>query len=142
MADARDLSEGPGLQDFMGGLEVEEPDWIHIKTDRNHVDPPVDIGAVREAVIDNLMLVEDPEIPINIYDLGLIYDLDVSADGSVRVLMTLTAPNCPVAGSLPEMVRKGVLNVPGTTGCEVDLTWDPPWSPEKASEDARLALGF
>ena len=142
MPPVRNFVEEPQLQDFMTGLDVVEPDWVHVKTAQDAAGAPVDVEAVREGIVDNLMLIYDPEIPVNIYDLGLIYRLDVRPDGHVDVQMTLTAPNCPVAGSLPAMVEKGVLNVPGTTSCAVELTWDPPWSIEKASEDARLALGF
>ena len=133
---------GPGLQQFMPELTIEQPDWVHVKPAGAEPDGPIDVDAVKEAIVDNLMLVKDPEIPINIYDLGLIYRLDVSGDGAVNVLMTLTAPNCPVAGSMPGLVEEGVLNVPGTRSCRVELTWEPPWDPSMASEDARIALGF
>ena len=99
-------------------------------------------SAAKSAIIDNLTLIHDPEIPINIYDLGLIYGLEVTADGAAKVTMTLTAPNCPVAGSMPAMVEKGVMNVPGIRQAEVELTWEPAWTIEKASEDARFALGM
>ncbi|WP_373683766.1 iron-sulfur cluster assembly protein [Mycobacterium sp. KBS0706] len=92
--------------------------------------------------MDNLTLVFDPELPVNIVELGLIYRVDVSPDGKVGIDMTLTAPNCPVAGSMPVMVERGALSVPGVTEAKVTLTWDPPWSIERASEDARLALGM
>ena len=133
---------GPGLQQCMPDLTIEQPDWVHVKPAGAQPDGPIDVDAVKEAIVDNLMLVKDPEIPINIYDLGLIYRLDVSADGAVDVLMTLTAPNCPVAGSMPGLVEEGVLHVPGTRSCRVELTWEPPWDPSMASEDARIALGF
>ena len=135
-----DTPRDPTLADFMPALQMEEPEWIHERTPFNTVEPPIDIEATRQAIIDNLTQILDPEIPVNLYDLGLIYDLDVNSDGAVKVVMTLTAPNCPVAGSMPAMVEKGVKNVPGVTACTVDLTWDPPWSIEMASEDARLAL--
>lgn len=142
MAPARNFIDGPDLQQFMGGFDVVEPDWVHVKSPAPAGSGPVDVEVLRERILDNLMLIHDPEIPINIYDLGLIYRLDVRPDGHVDVVMTLTAPNCPVAGSLPPMVEKGVMNVPGTTSCNVELTWDPPWSIDMASEDARLALGY
>ena len=133
---------GPGLDIFMPDLTIERPDWVHVKTGGAEPEGPIDVDAVKEAIVDNLTLIKDPEIPINIYDLGLIYQLDVLPDGAVDVLMTLTAPNCPVAGSMPGLVEEGVLNVPGTRSCRVELTWEPPWDPSKASEDARIALGF
>ena len=138
----RPYPAGPDLDHFMTGLEIEEPDWVHVRGPGAAEAGPIDVEAVKEAIVDNLMMVHDPEIPINIYDLGLIYDLDVTPDGDAHVVMTLTAPNCPVAGSMPAVVERGVMNVPGIRKCHVELTWDPPWSMEMASEDARLALGF
>jgi len=97
---------------------------------------------VREAVIEVLRTVYDPEIPVNIYELGLVYDVDVDASGKVMVRMTLTSPGCPVAGSLiPEVEGKARL-VPGVTGAKVELVWDPPWDPSKMSEAAKLQLGM
>ncbi len=98
--------------------------------------------SLREAVIRALRTVYDPEIPVNIYDLGLIYGLDVDASGVVSIQMTLTAPNCPVAGSLPAQVEARVRSVAGVTGARVELVFDPPWSPARMSESARLALGI
>ena len=98
--------------------------------------------AAFEAVEAGLRTVFDPEIPVNIYDLGLIYDCDVAADGSVKINMSLTAPGCPVAGTLPGEVAKAVAEVEGSGEVEVKLVWEPPWSPERMSEDARLALGM
>jgi FeS assembly SUF system protein len=132
----------PGLDAFMPDIGMEEPDWIHVKAPGGDPAGPHDPADLKEAIIDNLTQIHDPEIPVNIWDLGLIYELDVDDAGHAKVIMTLTAPNCPVAGSMPKMVEKGVRNVPGITGCDLELTWDPPWSLEKASEDARLALGM
>ncbi|TSD84835.1 DUF59 domain-containing protein [Mycobacterium sp. KBS0706] len=125
-----------------GTLDLPEPDWIHVRTPLSKVSYPLDVEATRSAVMDNLTLVFDPELPVNIVELGLIYRVDVSPDGKVGIDMTLTAPNCPVAGSMPVMVERGALSVPGVTEAKVTLTWDPPWSIERASEDARLALGM
>lgn len=99
-------------------------------------------GALRERVIDALREVYDPEIPVNIYDLGLIYDLDIDDHGQVAIRMTLTAPGCPVAQTFPAQVAQAVESVQGVSGCCVDLTWEPPWTPERASEAARLQLGL
>lgn len=131
--------DGLGLKDFMPSLSMSEPDWVHQKTAEtaDSTRPP---DQVREAVIDNLSLIMDPEIPINIYELGLIYGVDVSEAGDVAIEMTLTAPNCPVADAMPDIVKRGALQVPGVKSCTVSLTWDPPWSIDKASEDAQLAL--
>jgi FeS assembly SUF system protein len=93
-------------------------------------------------VIEMLSTVTDPEIPVNIYELGLIYDVVVSADGDVQVTMTLTTPNCPVAESMPGEVENKVGTVPGVRGVAVELVWDPPWTPDRMSEAAKLELGF
>ncbi|MGE5468524.1 MAG: SUF system Fe-S cluster assembly protein [Ignavibacteria bacterium] len=93
-------------------------------------------------VIEALRGVFDPEIPVNIYDLGLIYELDVASDGYVAIRMTLTAPGCPVAQTFPGVVANAVRDVAGVTEVEVELVWDPPWSRERMSEAARLQLGM
>lgn len=99
-------------------------------------------GDLYESVIAALKDIFDPEIPVNIYDLGLIYGVDVDADGAVTVTMTLTTPHCPVAESMPGEVELRVGAVPGVRDCEVNLVWDPPWDPAKMSDEARLELGM
>ncbi len=99
-------------------------------------------GDLYEAVIAALKDIFDPEIPVNIYDLGLIYGVDVADDGGVAVTMTLTTPHCPVAESMPGEVELRVSAVPGVRDCEVNLVWDPPWDPAKMSDEARLELGM
>lgn len=96
----------------------------------------------RDVLIEVLRTVYDPEIPINIYDLGLIYRLDVDDQGRVEVEMTLTAPACPVAGTLPGEVGRVIDAVPGVTEATVRLVWSPPWSKERMSEEALLQLGL
>jgi FeS assembly SUF system protein len=96
--------------------------------------------AGEEAVVEALRRVFDPEIPVNIYDLGLIYDLKIRDNGDVDVVMTLTAPACPVAGSLPQEVADIVAAVEGVGEVGVTITWDPPWTPANMSEVARVAL--
>jgi len=86
--------------------------------------------------------VYDPEIPVNIYELGLIYAIDIGDDGSVKVEMTLTAPACPSAQELPIQVRDAVMAVPGVCGCEVETVWDPPWDPSRMTDEARLQLNM
>ena len=93
-------------------------------------------------VIAAIATVFDPEIPVNIYELGLIYAVDLHDDGRVKVEMTLTAPGCPSAQELPVQVRDAVLTVSGVRGCEVETVWDPPWDPSRMSEDARLSLNM
>ncbi len=95
-----------------------------------------------DAVIAAIGNVYDPEIPVNVYELGLIYTIDIHDDGRVKVEMTLTAPACPSAQELPEQVRESIMAVPGVTGCEVEVVWDPPWDATRMSEEARLALNM
>ena len=96
----------------------------------------------REAVIEALRTVYDPEIPVNIYELGLIYDLRLPGAGVVEIDMTLTAPGCPVAGEMPDMVKEAVELVPGVSSVKVELVWEPPWDPSRMSEIARLETGM
>tara|TARA_B100002052_G_C15633996_1_gene485323 strand:+ start:312 stop:725 length:414 start_codon:yes stop_codon:yes gene_type:complete len=98
--------------------------------------------ASDEAIVKALRTVHDPEIPVNIYDLGLIYDTERLEDGDVRILMTLTAPACPVAGEMPYDVAAAVSGVDGVGEVEVVLTWEPPWTQEKMTEDAKLILNI
>ncbi len=98
--------------------------------------------SIEQLVIEQLKTIFDPEIPVNIYDLGLIYKLEVSTNNEVRVLMTLTAPNCPVADSLPEEVMEKLKAIPGVESVEVNLTFDPPWSEENLTDEARLEMGL
>jgi FeS assembly SUF system protein len=93
-------------------------------------------------IIEAISTIFDPEIPVNIYELGLIYDLHITADDCVRVEMTLTSPACPVAGSLPGEVEQKVREVEGVQEVALELVWDPPWTPDRMSEAARLELGF
>ncbi len=93
-------------------------------------------------VIAALRTVYDPEIPVNIFDLGLVYKLAIAQDGIVSITMTLTAPGCPVAEEMPGMLRDAVLPVEGVEQVDVDITWDPPWTTQSMTEDARLALGM
>jgi FeS assembly SUF system protein len=102
----------------------------------------IDPEVLREQVIDALREVYDPELPVNIYDLGLIYTCEVDDQGRVVVEMTLTAPGCPVAQTFPYSVECAVRAVPGVTSAHVELVWEPPWTQERMSETARLQLGF
>jgi FeS assembly SUF system protein len=98
--------------------------------------------TLKDQIVAALKKVYDPEMPVNIYELGLIYGLDVDQSGRTRVTMTLTAPNCPVAGTLPGEVERAVRAVPGVNGVALELTFDPPWSKDRMSEAAKLALGI
>jgi len=97
---------------------------------------------LKDRIIETLKSIYDPEIPVDIYELGLIYDIEVSEDGDAVVTMTLTTPHCPVAESMPSEVEMRVLSVPGVRDAEVKLVWDPPWDPSKMTDEARLELGM
>ncbi len=93
-------------------------------------------------IIDKLKTVYDPEIPVNIYDLGLIYNISIDEQSVAHITMTLTAPNCPVAETLPVEVEETVMTIEGIEGCKVEITFDPPWTKDMMSEEAMLDLGF
>lgn len=95
-----------------------------------------------EQIVDACRTVYDPEIPVNIYELGLIYTIEINDQNEVRVIMTLTAPGCPVAGDMPGWVADAVEPIPGVKQVDVELTWEPPWGMEMMSDEARLELGF
>ncbi len=99
-------------------------------------------GSIYDGVVEALKEIFDPEIPVNIYDLGLIYGVDVTGDGEVKVTMTLTTPHCPVAESMPGEVELRVSAVPGVRDAEVNLVWDPPWDMSNMSDEAKLELGM
>jgi FeS assembly SUF system protein len=97
---------------------------------------------LKNRIVDAIKTVYDPEIPINIWEVGLIYEVDVDDDGAAHVVMTLTSPHCPVAESLPGEVEEKVASVEGVSSARVEITWDPPWDPEMLSEAAKLELGM
>ena len=100
------------------------------------------MSDLKESIIEELKKIYDPEIPVNIYELGLIYKIQVNDDKKVVVEMTLTSPNCPVAESLPKMVKDNILKVDGVKDVDLKLVWDPPWSKDKMSEAAKLELNL
>ncbi len=120
-------------RDYLSGFLAQQP------AEPQPVEPG---GDLYEGVIEALKEIYDPEIPVNIYDLGLIYDVQVSPEAHVKVLMTLTTPHCPVAESMPGEVELRVGAVPGVGNAEVELVWDPPWDPQKMSDEAKLELGM
>ena len=131
------MSREPSLGDFMPGATPEgEPALARAGEPLE----PGERAASEETVIDAIKTVYDPEIPVNLYDLGLIYRLDVAANGNVSIDMTLTAPACPVAGEMPGKVADAVAAAPGVGEVEVHLVWEPPWTKDRMSEDAKLAL--
>ncbi len=123
----------PRQRDYLDGFLQEKPAGVKAG------EPG---GDVYEGIITALREIFDPEIPVNIYDLGLIYGVEVSDDGHANVTMTLTTPHCPVAESMPAEVELRVGSVPGVGHAEVNLVWDPPWDPQKMSDEAKLELGM
>ncbi|WP_421703886.1 SUF system Fe-S cluster assembly protein [Aliiroseovarius sp.] len=106
------------------------------------IKPSTHTHPLYDAVVEACRTVYDPEIPVNIFDLGLIYTIEISDENVVSVIMTLTAPGCPVAGDMPGWIQEAVEPVAGVQQVTVDLTWEPPWGMEMMSDEARLELGF
>jgi FeS assembly SUF system protein len=127
------VEEVPRQRDYLGDFLSQKPEPLS-----GH-EPG---GDLYEGVIEALKEIYDPEIPVNIYELGLIYGVDITPDGHAAVTMTLTTPNCPVAESMPGEVELRVGAVPGIGSAEVSLIWDPPWDPQKMSDEAKLELGM
>ncbi len=123
----------PRKADYLEGFLKQQPEGV------SSSEPG---SPVYDGVIEALKEIYDPEIPVNIYDLGLIYGVDVTPDNHVVVTMTLTTPHCPVAESMPAEVELRVGAVPGVGSAEVNLIWDPPWDPQKMSDEAKLELGM
>ena len=128
---ARVTPEFERKRDYLAGFLAERPK-----------DVPGSNQELVDSVVEALKSIYDPEIPVDIYELGLIYDVAISDDGDAVVTMTLTTPHCPVAESMPAEVELRVLSVPGIRDAEVKLVWDPPWDPSKMSDEARLELGM
>ena len=128
---ARVTPEFERKKDYLAGFLAEQPK-----------DVPGTNQELVDSVVEALKSIYDPEIPVDIYELGLIYDVAISEDGDAIVTMTLTTPHCPVAESMPSEVELRVLSVPGIRDAEVKLVWDPPWDPSKMSDEARLELGM
>jgi len=120
-------------RDYLEGFLAKKPE---------NVSPGEPGGELHDAVIAALKEIYDPEIPVNIYDLGLIYGVEITDDADALVTMTLTTPHCPVAESMPGEVELRAASVPGIRDAEVSLVWDPPWGPDKMSDEARLELGM
>lgn len=133
------------LEDLGGPERLEEAkrlraDAVRLKADWRARQS--DVAGLEELIIETLRTCYDPEIPVNIYDLGLIYEVKAGEDGVVDLRMTLTSPNCPVAGYLPGEVETKVRGVPGVTDVNFQLVWDPPWNTGMMSEPAKLQLGM
>ena len=130
------LDDGPGLEAFLP--DTSQGFVAQAGTALAEGAGPADAIIVEDA----LKTVHDPEIPVNIFDLGLIYDVDRRPNGDVYITMSLTAPGCPVAGEMPGQVAAAVAAADGVGAVSVELVWSPPWTPERMSDDARLALDF
>jgi len=128
------MNDGPGLKDFMPSGSTD-----FIARAGNALAPGTPVATEAE-IVAGIKTVYDPEIPVDIYKLGLIYELEISADGAVSVQMSLTAPGCPVAGEMPGQVAEAVAGVDGVGEVAVELVWDPPWTKERMSEEALVAL--
>jgi FeS assembly SUF system protein len=122
----------PGAAPEPAAIEEDAPSSI----------PPEELERLREDLVAALKTVFDPEIPVDIYELGLIYKIDVDDDRNIGIVMTLTAPGCPVAGDMPGWVENAVSSVPGVGQVKVNLTFDPPWDMSRMSDEARLALNM
>ena len=127
------------LRDFMPGMAPGGEDAVGYAGELLAEGAP---AAGEDALIDALRTVYDPELPVNIYDLGLIYNLEPGPRGAVKVEMTLTAPGCPVAGEMPQMVADALAAADGVGAVEVHLVWEPPWTQDRLSEAAKLELGL
>lgn len=132
-ARVEDVAPEPRRRDYLDGFLAQKPEPVASG------EPG---GDIYEAVVASLKEIYDPEIPVNIYDLGLIYGVEVADNGHVVVSMTLTTPNCPVAESMPAEVELRVGAVAGVSTADVNLVWDPPWDPQKMSDEAKLELGM
>ena len=125
-----------------GGLPEDSPAHAVSQSTADLVPDPAKMEAIAPKVIEALKTVFDPEIPVNIFEMGLIYDVIVNAEGRVGVKMTLTAPACPAAQSLPVEVRDKARTVEGVTDAKVEVVWDPPWTKDRMSDAAKLQLGM
>ena len=137
--------EGTGMSPDASAQTPPHRDLLHLgdpAAEEPSAIPQAELDRITDALIVALKTVYDPEIPVDIYELGLIYKVDISDDRDVLVDMTLTAPGCPVAGDMPGWVKDAVETVEGVKACHVDLTFDPPWDPSKMSDEAKLQLNM
>ena len=126
----------------LGGDRPSAPERAIAPDPKAMSDEDIRLANMTAKIVEALKTVYDPEIPVDIYELGLIYKVDYDEPGDVKIEMTLTAPGCPVAGEMPGWVQQAVERVDGIETCEVEMTFDPPWSPERMSDEAKLELGW
>ena len=136
-ADPAFAARAAGVASSGGGYPAAEP-----MEGAPLIRPSTTDHPLHETVVEACRTVHDPEIPVNIFDLGLVYTIEISPEGDVGVIMTLTAPGCPVAGEMPGWVAEAIEPLPGVRTVDVQLAWDPPWGMEMMSDEARLELGF
>src|ERR1041384_3439133 len=125
----------------MSDVPVHKRDDVEVENNASSL-PEAEITRMTDDIVAALKTVYDPEIPADIYELGLIYRVDIEDDRSVKVDMTLTTPNCPSAAELPQMVENAVASVPGVSGATCNVVWDPPWDQSRMSDEARLVLNM
>ena len=123
-------------------LDIENQEPRMSSGDQTPSAAPADAGSLEERVVVVLRTCYDPEIPVNIYELGLIYDIQIDSNNVVEIRMTLTSPACPVAGSLPPEVQAKIKSIPGVSDAKVEIVWDPPWTQDRMSDAAKLQLGL
>ena len=129
------------MQDNMNETVEKEPNSVDFSASESAI-PADELQRMTGDIIAALKTVYDPEIPTDIYELGLIYKVDIEDSRLVKVVMTVTAPGCPVAGEMPGWVQNAIAGVQGVMDVEVDMVYDPPWTPERMSEEAQVALGW
>ena len=139
--EAKPVPKAPPLRALAEAEAGHKPDYLEGFLNQKPEPAESDAGGIVDEVIAALRQIHDPEIPVNIYDLGLIYGVEVH-EGHATITMTLTTPHCPVAESMPGEVELRVTAVPGIQSCDVNLVWDPPWDPGKMSDEARLEMGM
>jgi len=136
--DVIDLSGSPAMTQ----PEAVDAAPVAVDAPKSEPIPAEELAKITDEIIVQLKTVYDPEIPVDIYELGLIYKVDLEDDRTLKVVMSLTAPGCPVAGEMPGWVHDAVARVDGVNKAEVELTFDPPWTPDRMSDEARLSLNM
>ena len=136
------MTEDTAATETQAAASVADKPPENAAISRSSALPAEELDQLTDGIIAALKTVYDPEIPADIYELGLVYKIDIEDDRSVKIDMTLTAPGCPVAGEMPGWVENAVGAVEGVSGVEVNMTFDPPWSPDRMSEEAQVAVGW
>ncbi|AGA64862.1 PaaD-like protein [Liberibacter crescens BT-1] len=131
-----------GIDDSLDKILKDEQDTEDYKNNTVLSIPEAELATISDNIISALKTVYDPEIPADVFELGLIYKIDIDDNRLVKILMTLTSPGCPVAGEIPKWVENAVSTVEGISGVEVSMTFDPPWTSDRMSEEAQVAIGY